>query len=74
MRRLGYDRYVAQGGDAGSVISQALGTIDPEHCAGVHVNMLMTFPSGDPADMADLTGEDMARLDCASSTSTSPDT
>ncbi|MEW2144945.1 epoxide hydrolase family protein [Micromonospora vinacea] len=62
MRRLGYDRYVAQGGDAGSVISQALGTIDPTHCAGVHVNMLMTFPSGDPADLADLSERDVARL------------
>lgn len=62
MRRLGYDRYVAQGGDAGSVISLDLGRVDPEHVAGVHVNMLMTLPSGDPAELADLSQSDQARL------------
>ncbi|MFF4562729.1 epoxide hydrolase family protein [Streptomyces sp. NPDC001435] len=62
MARLGYDRYVAQGGDAGAVISLELGRIDPEHVAGVHVNMLMTFPSGDPAELAALDERDQARL------------
>ncbi|MFF5207168.1 epoxide hydrolase family protein [Streptosporangium sp. NPDC000396] len=62
MRSLGYDRYVAQGGDAGSVISLELGRVDPEHVAGVHVNMLMTFPSGDPAEFADLSESDQERL------------
>ncbi|HYN93379.1 MAG TPA: epoxide hydrolase [Pilimelia sp.] len=63
MARLGYDRYVAQGGDAGAVISLALGRLDAEHVAGVHVNMLMTFPSGDPAELAGLGEADLARLD-----------
>ncbi|MGH3876893.1 MAG: epoxide hydrolase family protein [Actinophytocola sp.] len=62
MSRLGYDRYVAQGGDAGSVISLALGRTDPEHLLGVHVNMLMTFPSGDPEELAGLPESDLARL------------
>jgi pimeloyl-ACP methyl ester carboxylesterase len=62
MRRLGYDRYVAQGGDAGSVISLALSRVAPEHVLGVHVNMLMTFPSGDPAELAGLGEADLARL------------
>jgi microsomal epoxide hydrolase len=62
MRRLGYDQYLAQGGDLGSVVSQRLGRVDPEHVAGVHVNMLVTPPSGDPADMAGLSGPDRARL------------
>jgi pimeloyl-ACP methyl ester carboxylesterase len=62
MRRLGYERYGAQGGDAGSPISLALGTIFPQQVAGVHVNMLMTFPSGDPAEMADLSQADFERL------------
>jgi epoxide hydrolase len=62
MRRLGYDRYFAQGGDAGSVISLDLGRVDPDHVAGVHVNMLLTFPSGDPAELAGLSDGDMARL------------
>ncbi|MEU2056778.1 epoxide hydrolase family protein [Streptomyces bungoensis] len=62
MARLGYDRYIAQGGDAGAVISLELGRIDPEHVIGVHVNMLMTFPSGDPAELAGLDERDQARL------------
>jgi microsomal epoxide hydrolase len=62
MARLGYERYGAQGGDAGSPISLVLGIVDPQHVAGVHVNMLMTFPSGDPAELADLSETDLARL------------
>jgi pimeloyl-ACP methyl ester carboxylesterase len=62
MRRLGYDSYVAQGGDAGAVISLELGRIDAAHVAGVHVNMLMTFPSGDPDELAALSDADQARL------------
>ncbi|MFC4146120.1 epoxide hydrolase family protein [Micromonospora mangrovi] len=62
MGRLGYQRYGAQGGDAGSPISLALGAMRPEQVAGVHVNMLMTFPSGDPADLAELTETEQQRL------------
>ena len=58
MRRLGYDRYGAQGGDTGSAVSPELGRIDPEHVIGVHVNILVTFPSGDPAELAGLTEAD----------------
>ena len=63
MGRLGYDRYGAQGGDIGAIVSPELGRIDPDHVAGVHVNNLGTFPSGDPADLADLTEADQARLE-----------
>jgi pimeloyl-ACP methyl ester carboxylesterase len=62
MRRLGYERYAAQGGDAGSPISLALGTMFPDSVVGVHVNMLMTFPSGDPAELAELSEADQRRL------------
>jgi microsomal epoxide hydrolase len=62
MSRLGYDRYIAQGGDAGAVISLILALMDADHMAGVHVNMLMTFPSGNPAELADLSETDQARL------------
>ncbi|MEU2073823.1 epoxide hydrolase family protein [Streptomyces sp. NPDC013489] len=62
MARLGYGKYIAQGGDAGAVISLELGRIDPEHVLGVHVNMLMTFPSGDPAEFEGLDERDQARL------------
>jgi pimeloyl-ACP methyl ester carboxylesterase len=62
MKRLGYHRYGAQGGDTGSVVSPELGRIDPDHVIGVHVNNLGTFPSGDPAELARLTEADQARL------------
>ncbi|SHN43513.1 epoxide hydrolase family protein [Cryptosporangium aurantiacum] len=38
MRLLGYDRYGAQGGDFGAVITPALGRLDAAHVVGVHVN------------------------------------
>jgi pimeloyl-ACP methyl ester carboxylesterase len=38
MRRLGYGRYGAQGGDFGAFVSPELGRVDPEHVVGVHVN------------------------------------
>ncbi|MET8797576.1 epoxide hydrolase family protein [Nocardia sp. NPDC004568] len=60
MRRLGYERYGAQGGDFGSGISQALGALAPEHVVGVHVNYLPTRP--DPAADLELSESDRARL------------
>jgi len=62
MRRLGYERYGAQGADAGSLISPYLGRIDPEHVVGVHVNALVSFPSGDPSELEGLSEEDQAAL------------
>ena len=49
MDALGYDRYGAQGGDIGSGVSRHLGQIAPDHVAGVHLNFLLTPPTGDPA-------------------------
>ncbi|HEY1571205.1 MAG TPA: epoxide hydrolase [Pseudonocardiaceae bacterium] len=65
MAELGYDRYVAQGGDWGSPISLEVGLADPEHVIGVHVNMFVTFPPEDPAAFAGLAASDMARLEFA---------
>nr|WP_051717076.1 epoxide hydrolase [Streptomyces sp. NRRL F-5727] len=44
MRRLGYTRYVSQGGDHGSIISQVLAAQKPEGLLGIHVNMPGTVP------------------------------
>jgi epoxide hydrolase len=60
MTRLGYQRYGAQGGDWGSMISRELGISVPAHVIGVHLNML--FASG-AADEAGLTDEERRRLD-----------
>jgi pimeloyl-ACP methyl ester carboxylesterase len=63
MDRLGYTGYGAVGNDAGSVISPELGRIDQEHVIGVHVTQVYSFPSGDPAELADLTPEEQRELE-----------
>jgi epoxide hydrolase len=62
MSRLGYTRYGAHGNDAGSLISPEIGRHDQEHVVGVHVTQIFSFPSGDPAEFADLSTEDQAAL------------
>ncbi|APO76832.1 epoxide hydrolase protein [Rhizobium etli 8C-3] len=44
VKRLGYTRYVSQGGDHGSVISDALARQAPEGLLGIHLNMPATVP------------------------------
>ncbi|MFE9751662.1 epoxide hydrolase family protein [Saccharothrix saharensis] len=63
MRRLGYDRYGAQGGDWGSPISRELGIVDAEHVVGVHLTMLLTFPGGDASELTDADFERLAGHD-----------
>ncbi|KAB8192005.1 alpha/beta fold hydrolase [Nonomuraea phyllanthi] len=62
MSRLGYERYGAQGGDSGSVISPELGRVAPDRVAGVHVNGALGFPTFDPAEMEGLTEAEQARM------------
>jgi pimeloyl-ACP methyl ester carboxylesterase len=40
MKRLGYTRYVAQGGDVGAAVTDAMGRIGPDGLLGIHVNLL----------------------------------
>ena len=63
MARLGYDRYGAQGGDWGSIISQAVGRVDADHVIGVHLNFLPTDPTGTPGELDNLDPDEKARLD-----------
>jgi len=62
MSRLGYERYGAQGGDTGAMVSPQLGRIDTDHVIGVHVNNLLTFPSGQPGELDDLSEADQERM------------
>src|SRR4051794_12137913 len=42
MHRLGYDRYVAQGGDVGAGVTDAMGRQAPDGLLGIHTNLLVT--------------------------------
>jgi epoxide hydrolase len=62
MNRLGYQRYGVQGGDVGAFIAPLMAQAAPDRIIGLHLNALVTFPTGDPADLAALTEADRARL------------
>lgn len=62
MAGLGYDRYVAQGGDWGSMATQHVALVDPDHVAAIHLNMVVAGPP-DPANPTDgVTPEEMEGL------------
>jgi pimeloyl-ACP methyl ester carboxylesterase len=48
MHRLGYSRYVAQGGDVGASVTDQLGRQAPAGLLGIHMNLLVTTLSGVP--------------------------
>jgi len=52
MRRLGYARYVAQGGDWGAAITTAMGVERPEGLAAIHLNMPLVRPREPGPDLA----------------------
>jgi pimeloyl-ACP methyl ester carboxylesterase len=63
MRRLGYTRYVAQGGDVGAAITDAMGRLAPEGLLGIHMNLLVTALGGGP--MPAETEEEKAALEAS---------
>ena len=60
MPRLGYPKYVAQGGDWGAIVTTAIGLNDTKNCLGIHLNMPIVTP--DPATMSDLTEREKSAL------------
>lgn len=60
MRRLGYERYAAQGSDWGTSISALVGRRDPGHVVGIHLTPPLAPP--DPATFDDLTERERAAL------------
>jgi pimeloyl-ACP methyl ester carboxylesterase len=73
MTRLGYEHYVSQGGDWGSVVSDVMARQAPAGLLGIHVNMPATVPAdvakalqdGDPApsELSDAEKAAFAQLD-----------
>jgi pimeloyl-ACP methyl ester carboxylesterase len=61
MRRLGYDRYVAQGGDVGAGVTDAMGRLGPDGLAGIHTNLLVPALN-DPASLPNQSEEERAAL------------
>lgn len=53
MERLGYDRFVAQGGDWGSAVTSAMAATAPPALAAIHLNFVVAHPG--PDDRNDLT-------------------
>jgi epoxide hydrolase len=62
MRRLGYTRYGAQGGDWGAQIATRVAALDPEHCAGLHLNMPIAAPPEDPVPLTEEEQADLAAM------------
>ena len=60
MLRLGYERYVAQGGDWGAMVTTNIGSQDGAHCAAIHLNMPIAPP--DPETLGDLTEKEKAAM------------
>ncbi|GAA2431871.1 epoxide hydrolase family protein [Streptomyces macrosporus] len=65
MARLGYRRYGAAGGDAGSVVSPEVGRVAPGRVVGVHLHGGLAFPRLGPTDVDRLTAAERARLAAA---------
>ncbi len=60
MAGLGYDRYGAQGGDWGSVVTANVADLAPDHVVGLHLNFVVARPpAGDPTPLSD---EDQGNL------------
>jgi pimeloyl-ACP methyl ester carboxylesterase len=62
MRRLGYSRYVAQGGDVGASITDQMGRIAPAGLAAIHTNLLVTMLGGSPTPPTTNTDEERAAV------------
>jgi pimeloyl-ACP methyl ester carboxylesterase len=73
MKRLGYTRFVAQGGDWGALITEIMGAIAPPELIAIHTNMPSTAPpeifdalraaKGPPAGLGDDEGRAYERLE-----------
>jgi pimeloyl-ACP methyl ester carboxylesterase len=66
MAQLGYERYVAQGGDWGGIVTRHLGEKFTPNVAAIHCNMLFAMPApGDPNAMDGVTEDELASFAAA---------
>jgi epoxide hydrolase len=62
MQRLGYEHYLAQGGDWGAAITTALGVLRPEALGSIHVNMPLVMPREPGIDLSPAEAEMMKAM------------
>jgi pimeloyl-ACP methyl ester carboxylesterase len=70
MGRLGYGRYVAQGGDLGAIVADVMGRQAPQGLLGIHMNLLVTTLGARTPPPGD-TEEERAALDAINTFTTS---
>jgi pimeloyl-ACP methyl ester carboxylesterase len=70
MHRLGYARYVAQGGDVGAAVTDAMGRQAPDGLIGIHLNFLRTALAGDTPGPTD-SEEELAAVEAIATFRTS---
>jgi len=66
MHRLGYRRYVAQGGDQGAAVTDTMARQAPEGLAGIHLNFLRTALT-DPSPGPEESDEERAAVEAIAS-------
>jgi len=71
MHRLGYTRYVAQGGDVGAVVTDAMGRQAPEGLVGIHMNLLVTALAAGGPPVAEPSEKERAALEALATFRTS---
>ncbi|WP_322779831.1 epoxide hydrolase [Frankia sp. Cas4] len=71
MHRLGYTHYVAQGGDVGSAVTDAMGRQAPEGLLGIHINLLLTALADNGPPPAGRSEKERAALDAIATFNTS---
>jgi pimeloyl-ACP methyl ester carboxylesterase len=60
MLRLGYERFGAQGGDWGSMVTARIGSTHTDHLAGIHLNMPIVIPLTPPEEMTEAEADAVA--------------
>jgi len=66
MRQLGYERFVAQGGDWGALVTRQLGEAYADRVIAIHCNMLFALPTDGSRTMDGVTDAEKARMAAAS--------
>ena len=58
MLSLGYNKYIAQGGDWGATITKWIAELFPENCIAIHLNLVLAFPGEGDDPMEGVTPEE----------------